>query len=82
MNPEEENKNNQVVEEMDNEEKSYEYDDDVEELVEENDIYLHALIELLIEKGIISKEDYENKLAEFESRSEEDESEGLNEHAM
>lgn len=65
MNPEDE--------EMNTMEEEFDEEAELEELVEENDVYLHALIDLLISKGIITKEEYEKKLDEFDNAEDDEE---------
>ena len=43
-----------------------ECEEDVEDVVEQNDLLLQALIELLTEKGIISEDEFNKKVEEVE----------------
>ena len=57
-----------------------ECEETVEEIIENNDVKLNALIELLIYKGVISEEEFDKKVDEteddmYENDSEEEKSE-------
>ena len=43
----------------------YDYEDEVEETVADNDIMLNALIDLLIKKGVITEEEFDQSVEEF-----------------
>ncbi|MFQ5620328.1 MAG: hypothetical protein ACE5FT_00620 [Candidatus Nanoarchaeia archaeon] len=47
-----------------------------DEVVDQNDILLNALIDLLISKGLITEEEYNKRVAEFATVEEDDDSDG------
>jgi len=46
---------------------------DIEDSVEQNELLLHSLIELLIEKGVITQQEFDSKVEKLENEWYEDE---------
>lgn len=45
----------------------------MEDVVEENDVVLNALVDVLIQKGVVSEEELQRKMEELDGEDEDDE---------